>query len=278
LALAARAGIPFVYETYRPWFSQWPMLRLPFRRALGHPLCIGAVIHSYYAQRHFAALGVPPERLAVVHNGFDPSRFQSAAAKQALRERLSLPADAILATYAGHVDATKGLHVVLAAARQLPDVRFVLVGASGAGLIERLARKQPNVLLVPWQRFDRAAEYLLASDLLIQPPSSLPLHIVGNTVLPMKLFSYLAAGRPIVAPDTSDVRELLRHEDNALLVTPGDATAAAEAIRRLIREPVLAASLAERARATAEGLTWDARAEKIERFVMQRLAALREAR
>jgi glycosyltransferase involved in cell wall biosynthesis len=109
---------------------------------------------------------------------------------------------------------------------------------------------------------------------LIQPPSSLPLHVVGNTVLPMKLFSYLAAARPIVAPDTADVRELLHNEDNALLVASGDAEATARAIRRLATEPALAARLAENARVTAEGLTWDARAEKLERFLMQRLATI----
>jgi glycosyltransferase involved in cell wall biosynthesis len=163
---------------------------------------------------------------------------------------------------------------VLRAAAQLPNVQFLMVGSGGGvGLIEWLARRHRNVTLVPWQRFDRATHYLLASDLLIQPPSSVPLRVVGNTVLPMKLFSYLAAARPIVAPDTADVRELLRHEDNALLVASGDATNTAAAIRRIVTEPALAARLAESARVTAEGLTWDARAEKIERFLAQRLAA-----
>jgi glycosyltransferase involved in cell wall biosynthesis len=274
LALASRAGIPFAYETYRAWFSQWPPLRPAFRRALNHPSCLGAVLHSHYAQKHFAQLGVPLARLAVVHNGYDPSRFTHAPTKLALREQLSLPLDATLATYAGHVNATKGLHVVLSAATQLPGVQFVFVGSNGAGPIEWLARRRQNVTVLPWQRFDRAAHYLLASDILIQPPSSLPLHVVGNTVLPMKLFSYLAAARPIVAPDTADVRELLHNEDNALLVASGDAEATARAIRRLATEPALAARLAENARVTAEGLTWDARAEKLERFLMQRLATI----
>ena len=47
----------------------------------------------------------------------------------------------------------------------------------------------------------------------------------------MKTFSYLAAGRPIVAPDLPDLREVLRHNENALLVPPDDVDAAAAAIR-----------------------------------------------
>ncbi len=275
LALAARAELPFAYETYRPWFVQYPPLRPWFRRALADPRCLGAVLHSEYARARFARLGVEAARLAVVHNGYDPSRFAGAPDKATLRAELSLPAGAPIATYAGHVNATKGLDVVLRAARRLPQVRFLLVGSRGRGLVERLARHHPNVTLVPWQPFDRTVRYLLASDVLLQPPSGVPLRVIGNTVLPMKLFLYLAAGRPIVAPDTPDVRELLQHEHNALLVRPGDAAGTAGAIDRLLGEPALAARLAEQAQASARDLTWDARAEKIERFLEHRL---REAR
>jgi glycosyltransferase involved in cell wall biosynthesis len=275
LVMATRQRRPFVYETYRPWFDQFPVLRPPFRHALGHPRCLGAVLHSYYARARFARLGVDSERLEVVHNGYDPGRFAGVPEKRVLRERLGLPPAAMLVTYAGHVNATKGLDVVLKAAKELPEVRFLLVGSSGDGLIERLARGHRNVDLVPWQPFDRTVHYLLASDVLIQPPSQIPLRVIGNTVLPMKLFSYLAAARPIVAPDTADVRELLTHEVNALLVAPGDSSGTAGALRRILEQPALATRLAEGARATAEGLTWDARAEKIERFLMRRLASSR---
>jgi glycosyltransferase involved in cell wall biosynthesis len=229
------------------------------------------VLHSHYARDHFARLGLPDEKLLVAHNGYDPRRFEGAPDKLTLRRELCLPIDAKVATYAGHVNATKGLDIVLSAAARLPELRFLLVGSSGHGLVERLARAHANVTLVPWQPFDRTVHYLLASDVLIQPPSRVPLAVVGNTVLPMKLFLYLAAGRPILAPDTPDVRELLRHDHNALLVTPGDVSATAAALTRLTHDAALAARLGENAGATAQGLTWDARAAEIERFLQHRL-------
>ena len=88
----------------------------------------------------------------------------------------------------------------------------------------------------------------------------------------MKLFLYLAAGRPILAPRSPDTAELLRDDDNAVLVPPGDAVAAAEALRRLLADPERVARLGAAAFATSEGLTWDARAEKIERFLCDSLS------
>src|SRR5689334_5261304 len=41
--------LPFVYETYRPWADQFPVLRPSFRKALGHARCLGAVLHSRFA-------------------------------------------------------------------------------------------------------------------------------------------------------------------------------------------------------------------------------------
>ena len=72
-----------------------------------------------------------------------------------------------------------------------------------------------NVIFTGRQPIAVVSEYLYAADVLIIPPVSAPLEKFGRTVLPFKIFPYLAAGRSIVAPDLADMRELLKHEKNA---------------------------------------------------------------
>ena len=84
---------------------------------------------------------------------------------------------------------------------------------------------------------------------------------------PLKLFEYMAAGRPIVASDLPSIREVLQHEADALLVTPGDPAAMAAAIERLITNPSLSARLAAAALAAAPAYSWDRRAERLEELL-----------
>ena len=85
----------------------------------------------------------------------------------------------------------------------------------------------------------------------------------------MKTFSYLAAGRPIVAPDLPDLREVLRHGDNALLVPPDDTKAAAESIQLAISDRVVGGRLGSAAQRDAEQYTWKARAERFSAFLQK---------
>ena len=79
----------------------------------------------------------------------------------------------------------------------------------------------------------------------------------------MKLFEYMAAGRPIVACDVPALREVLRHGENAWLVAPDDPRSLAEGIRTVLDDQALAARLAERAASDVRARTWEARAARI---------------
>ena len=125
--------------------------------------------------------------------------------------------------------------------------------------------------VLPWQPYDVAAKYMVSADVLLLPPSSVGLKVAGHTVLPMKLYGYLAAGRAVLAPSTPDIAELLVNDQNAVLVPPSDLSAAGDALAALLADDARRARLARAAQETGKELTWDTRAAKLETFIRSRL-------
>ena len=268
-----RAGRRVVYEHFRPWGDQHPPLQPLLRHILRHPNLLGAVFHSRHALQSYLRLGVPESRLLVAHNGWAPARMEPRLSRAEARARLLLDPDRFTVVYSGRMNARKGLDVILEAARAAPELAFVLVGSEGNGPVEAEARTLANVRVVPWQRFSDLAPWLYAADVLVIPPSLVPLERHGNTVLPIKVFLYLAAGRVLLAPQAPDTAELLTDRVNAALVPPGDVAATVERLRRLATDRGEVDRLAAGALATAQDLTWDARARHIAAFMEERLSA-----
>jgi Glycosyltransferase len=106
------------------------------------------------------------------------------------------------------------------------------------------------------------ADLLRGADVLVlpNPPSAISTQFTS----PLKLFEYMAAGRAIVASDLPSIREVVRDNDQALLVTPGRPEALAEAIEKLIEDRTLAEKVARAAYAEAPKHTWGRRAERLE--------------
>ena len=270
---ALHFGHRVVYETYRPWPAQHTALAPVFRYAMDHPSFLGAVLHSQYALQKFKRTGISPEVLRVVHNGYEPTWFEPRLPPHEARAALGLPAQAPIALYAGRMTMGKGLGIVLEMARRMPEVTFALVGSQREGEVERQAASLPNVRMFPWTPYDELPQFFFAADVLILPPTLVGLNQVGDTVLPMKLFLYLAAGRPILAARAPDTQEILSHRNNAYLVPPDDVAAAIAGLRELIGDERLLRSLGRTAQTQAESLTWEVRARRIVEFIEHRLNA-----
>ena len=262
---------PIVYETYRPWPYQQPWSAPFFRWVARHPRFLGAVLHSEHARASYEEIGLDPDSLLAARAGYDPDRLSPRLSRSEARDYCGL-SDRPTVTYTGRVTMKKGLGLMLEMARALPEVQFVIVGSEGEGEVERRAARLDNVRVVPWQPFDEMTPYLYAADVLLIPPSTTPLKTVGNTVLPMKTFPYMAAGRAILAPNSPDLRELLQDGENAALVPPDDPDAAVRRLRSLLDDPDTRERLGAAARADIEDHTWPRRAERILHFIQDRLA------
>jgi glycosyltransferase involved in cell wall biosynthesis len=140
--------------------------------------------------------------------------------------------------FVGKLIPLHGLETILAAAAAAPHLRLRLVGF---GQLEHLLRDRPtNVEWLPWVAYDRLPDELHRTGC--------ALGIFGTSekaqrVIPNKAFQALACGTPLVTADTPAARELLTHEESALLVPPGEPEALAEALDRIAADPDLARRL-----------------------------------
>ncbi|MCD6498846.1 MAG: glycosyltransferase [Deltaproteobacteria bacterium] len=276
-------GQRVMFETYRLLGRQYPALKDSMRRVGGHRNFLGVVVHSDLARDVMIESGVPADKVAVIHNGYDPSdlepRLTRAEARRVVSERTgwALEPEAKIVCYTGRIDPDKGIDVVLDMAARSPKVTYLFVGATnrrGQGWLDRacLARGVTNVLRSPRVDPKTLAAFMYAADVLIIPPTCGPLVKKGNTVLPIKTFSYLGAGRPILAPDLPDTAGLLQNDENAVLVPADDSDWAVRALLDLLADSKRWMRLAQGAGRSGEGLTYDARAERFEAFMRERLA------
>jgi glycosyltransferase involved in cell wall biosynthesis len=183
--------------------------------------------------------------------------------------------------YAGHLYPWKGVDLLVKAVAALPDAAGLIIGghekepdlARVKALAERLhcaARMTFTGLLPPAE----VAARLRRADVVALPN---PASAISSTFTsPLKLFEYMASGRPIVASDLPAVREILRDGENALLVEPGNPEALAAGIRRIKNDAALGRRLAAQSMLDAEQYTWARRAERLEALFSQ-LRGAREA-
>ena len=147
---------------------------------------------------HFARLGVPADRLVVVPNGTDPDDFKVPQTRDQLREEQGI--EGFTAVFAGAHGPKDGIDLVVDAARQLPEIRFVLVG-SGVGKAAAQARVRTegisNVQFRDPVPKDQLPRLLRACDVGLHAVS--PLTVFEKGMSPNKLFDYMAAGLPVVS-------------------------------------------------------------------------------
>ncbi len=272
--LAVTFGQRVAFDHYRPWPDQVPPLQFWLYRLICNRRFLVNICHSHYTRDKYHKLGIPRGKLDCVHNGYEPQRFEAPVPLGAAKQALGIATDRKTVVYTGRINHKKGLHLVIEAARQLPEIEFLLVGSRGEGPIEMLAKPLANVRIIPWQAADTLGQYIFAADVLLIPPSWQPLAEFGSTVLPLKLFFYMASGRPILAGQTPDIEELLRHGDNAYLCPPDDLAALVAGIAALTADAPLAARLAAAALEDSRGFTWSARAQKIAALLKARLHAI----
>ncbi len=172
--------------------------------------------------------------------------------------------------YLGSLHRWKGVDVLLGAVERLPGVHARIVGGTDEtiGRYTDLARKlgiEGRVHFEGYVQPSDRSRHMADADVFVLPLK--PTSIGSYFTSPLKLFEYMASGRPIVASNLPAIREVLEDGVNALLVQSDDPDALAEGIRTVLENPALGERLASRASEDVKSYTWDRRAQSILDFI-----------
>ncbi len=181
------------------------------------------------------------DKVHVIPNFVDTDSIVPADRLTPYREQLAL-GDGPVVLYAGNVGFSQSLDLVLAAARALPEVTFLVNGNGAArASLETDARGLANVRFADYIEPHRLSELLATGDIHVVPLRA----GLGRVSVPSKTYSIMAAGRPVVAaidPGTA-VPRILAESGGGIAVTPDDANAFIGAIRSLLNDPERASQL-----------------------------------
>lgn len=212
---------------------------------------------------------IPSDKIIAVNNGTNPDKYQPIPVNDA-RLAIGLPIDEKIIGFIGGCYPHHGIQHLINAApyvlSELPEVKFIVAG-DGAMLEswkEHARNKQVNEnFLFPGNvPFESAPYYINSYDICVAPWD---IELVGNVGLsPMKLFDYMACGRPIVSSRIFGVREILERYYAGIAVDVNNPEKFARVLIDLLNSPEKRDNIGENALKTVRSkYTWEQTSRKI---------------
>ncbi|MBF0367912.1 MAG: glycosyltransferase family 4 protein [Magnetococcales bacterium] len=267
---AAQMGLPVIFETHQPpeaWGSTL-FARHLLTKLITHPNLLGIVVISQPLKRmYLSAFTLPQERVMVAPDAADPlpeMAEQETPAPLGLPERLQVG-------YVGHLYPGRGMEIIAGLAGSCPWADFHVVGGMSQDVDawQKKLEKHDNLTFHGFLPPPEAENVRRGFDITLAPYQR-KIAVAGGGgdtsgyASPLKIFEYMALGKPMLVSDLPVLHEVLRGGENCLFCVPDDLSSWVGALERLRDDPDLARRL--EARALADFLTrhtWQRRVEGI---------------
>jgi len=243
------------------------------------PKMDGIIAVSEGQKRKLESQGIKGETIGVVQNAvaIKPQSGEPVPIpKEEIFHRLAIPAQAKLVVSAGRLSPEKGHRYLVEAIAGLkikqPGAFFLFCGD---GPCREALEKQAHELGVLdrtlFSGFRRdLPEIFSVMDLFVLPSLS--------EGLPNVILEAFASGKPVVASDVGGVSEIVNHEVNGLLVPPQQSDHLAEAIERILSDPLWGKEMGNSGHEKVKAeFTFEAQTEKLEKRYLQVLSAFERA-
>lgn len=207
------------------------------------------------------------EKIRVIPNAFDSSLFNKQYDTVPIKTKLGL-LNAFVITFVGTFQSWYGIENLVEAfcfiVKKTPHAKLLLVGDGSLKedlkiQVEKLGISK-SVIFTGYINHNLIPQILAITDITVAPFRHLPTGFYGSAI---KIFEYMAAGKPIIASKIGQIGEILEHEKTGLLIEPGNIQGLVDSIMRLYKEPNLMKRLGTNAKVEAGKYTWDAYADKL---------------
>ena len=271
------SGRPFVYnirdlypdmavggDVVRPskWVQRWEKVHRSALRRAKRVIVLGDDMRN-----RVLAKGIAPDRVAIVRDGTTsfPESMPDPSDPVVQELRCGFP---FVVMHAGNLGFYGAWNTLIEAAKLLANenIGMVFVGdGANHAAIEASAQGLPNVRFLPFRPVEQIPHVMMAGDV----------HVVTvkrgleGVVVPSKLYSILAAGRPVltVAPAECDASRIAIESGCGMAADPDDPAVVARAIRELRDCPARLAKMASGARDVASGYARDRELDRLTTIV-----------
>ncbi|MEX0661269.1 MAG: glycosyltransferase family 4 protein [Balneolaceae bacterium] len=225
---AAKMGKTVTLETHTDEFNlsriHYSMIRyLAQSTTCKHIIVISEALRQAYVEE----FPDTSSKMIVAHDGADP------------KPEFSSPSNKTFTVgYVGHLYKGKGMEIIEELVYICPEIHFLIVGGRQEDLVywqEKLKDKK-NAEFTGFVPHHQTNKYLAKMDVVLAPYLKKVFVKNGDIDIsgwmsPLKIFEYMASGKPIIASDLPVIREVLNNRKNALLCDPDQPREWAEAIR-----------------------------------------------
>lgn len=230
-------------------------------------LNIKIVVISAALKSLYVTLGAKGENILVSPDGVDIDQFNTLINKEEARFRCGLDQHEKTVLYTGHLYSWKGADILAEAAKNIPEVSFIFVGGTEKDITSFRSRfgDITNIKIVGRKPYKDIPTYMRCADILALPNSAKE-DISKYYTSPLKLFEYMASGKPIIASDLPSIHEII-DESTSYFFEPDNVDSLVITINQMFKEYHQAEEKAKNNLSRVWRYSWDNRANEIVQFV-----------
>jgi glycosyltransferase involved in cell wall biosynthesis len=266
------AGILAFLGKRTPWFFEahtFPKTRFgqiyqkwTLKKAAGL-VCISEGIAKKYKR---LAPNIPT---IIAHDAVDLKLFSKLPSKDTARKKLKLPPKKPIVLYTGSPYEWKGVFTLAKATAKLPNVTTIFLGGRAQESdFKKLSVAAPHALCLPFVPHDMVPVYLAAADLLILPNSARD-PISREDTSPLKLFEYLASGRPILASRVPALQNVLTQKESFFFKPDNSKDLQTQIQKALNSSPTQIQAKTKAAYQKSQNHSWKKRTKQILNFMLK---------